>query len=88
MVAGSNPAVLASLYIAAAPRPVLYTYIEMVGAGGGGGGFIYPVRVKRDGAVSCDNRAAGWLGDYRVNMSQKNFGILGNKIKIGVDFGR
>ena len=59
----------------------------MVGAGGGGG-FIYPVRVKRDGAVSFVNRAAGWLGDCRAGVGQQNFGILGNKIKIGVDFGR
>ena len=56
MVAGSNPAVLALLYIAAAPRPVLYTY-KLIWAGGGGCS-IYPDRVKRDGAVSFGNRAA------------------------------
>ena len=59
----------------------------MVGAGGGGG-FIYPVRVKRDGAVSLDNCAAGREGDCRVIVDQKNFGLLGNRIKVRVDFGR
>jgi hypothetical protein len=86
VVAGSNPAVLASLYIAAAPRPVLYTY-KLIRAGGGGCS-IYPDQVKRDGAVSLDNCAAGREGDCRVIVSQKNFGILGNRIKVGVDFGR
>ncbi len=85
VVAGSNPAVLASLYIAATSRPVLYSY-KLIWAGGGG--FIYRDRVKQDGAVSLDNRAAGWLGDCRVKMSQENFGILENSIKVGVDFGR
>ena len=59
VVAGSNPAVLALLYIAAAPELVALFYILIYFIGAGSGGcFIYPVRVKRDGAVSLDNRAA------------------------------
>ena len=59
VVAGSNPAVLALLYIAAAPEWVALFYILIYFIGAGSGGcFIYPVRVKRDGAVSLDNRAA------------------------------